>query len=327
MSILVSSQAPSTIANLGCLFDLGGVAVDAFWDRVIVKIEESNNESIQVEVRGTWKELVPEGEGNIAFHALKEAFKLSDLSFRGIRARLILEKNVPVGKGLGSSAATIASTISLAIALSKRSISETELLKPAGMLEGLLAKSPHYDNVSAALLGGLVLLGGLDLDTPVAISLEWPEDLLIVLAIPFEEEVERPHESKTRRMREVLPEAVGLCENAVYNSYAILLLYGLLKRDLKLIGKAISYGGMVEKVRSKFIRGYWELKDRVLSRGAYGFNISGAGPSVFAISDSEKCWEVADVVESLWLKYYPRVLVKVSRVTRKGATSLVSVLS
>jgi len=304
---------------LGCLFDLGAVAIDAFWDETRISVEPGSGK-VNVQVSGSQAEAVPPSDRNLAFHAARAALELSGVEPSSVDVRIELKKEVPVGKGLGSSAATISAVLPLALCLSRGALSAEELVAAAGRLEGLFSKSPHFDNVAASMLGGLVVLGGLAGSAPSLLKLKWPEQLVFVVAYP-EDFGEEPAEGKTGKMRSLLPELVSLREAVEYSSYAVLFFKGLLAKDLEAIGKAVSYGGVVEKARAKLIRGYWELKELCLSKGAYGFNISGAGPAVFALAKEDISLELADAVERFWSSHYSRVAVKVARASERGSLS------
>lgn len=307
----VRSRAPSTIANLGCLFDLGALAVDLFWDEAEVELEPGGT-GVEVEVTGPHASDVPLGEGNVAYVAVS-AFLRECLRRERAAVRIRLTKGVPVARGLGSSGATVAAVLG---ALSKAiSCDFRSLAKVAGEAEGFVSGSVHYDNVYASMFGGLVLLGGVGEGPPLPLRLSWPDDLVLVIAVHRG----RTRERKTRTMRSVLPASIALGEAVAYQSLQVLFLKGLLEGDRKALGKAVSYGGVVERVRSAFIRGYWQVKERALRSGALGFNIAGAGPSVFAVAEESFADPVAEAIRIAFEEVGEPYDVVIARASPKGS--------
>ena len=82
-----------------------------------------------------------------------------------------------------------------------------------------------------------------------------------------------------------------------HNSAAVEFMVGLMRGDVEELGRAINRGGVIEKVRSKFIPHYQEIKREALKAGGLGVNISGAGPSMFIITRAEEVIEVKERIE------------------------------
>ncbi len=265
---------------MGCLFDAAAMAVEAFYDEVTV--EEKGGGSLEVEA----VDPVPSGRLNVAYAAVAHFTK--KVYGREVGLKIIVRKGVPVGSGLGSSGATAAAAVAAANELLGIGAQLTDLLEAAGAGEALAAGSPHYDNVAASLLGGIVLLD--PLNPRVNLVLEPPSWLRVVLFVR-----ESPGTSKTRFMREVLPEAVNLKDASRWAFSAAAFAVGL-ARGVKACLSFASEGGPVEKARARYIPGYWECKAAALRAGALAFNISGAGPSLFALADEDTAEAVAQAV-------------------------------
>ena len=186
-------------------------------------------------------------------------------------------------------------------------------------MEGWISGEPHYDNVSAAMFGGVTLLGDLSRRPPEVLRLEWPEDLVFVLGIPLDDDIAS---EKTKYMRSILPEKIDLRESIRYYSFIPLFIKGILEKNYSLIGKAINNGGVVEEVRAKLLNGYWETKETLLQKGALAVNISGAGPGIFAVSTRENSSYLLDLMEKKLIEYYSRVSVMVAPATSTGALML-----
>lgn len=295
----VSARAPASAANLGCLFDAAAMAVEAFYDEVTV--EEGGSGGIEVEAEGP----VPPGKLNVAYAAV--AHFTRKVYGREVDLRIVVRKGVPVGSGLGSSGATAAAAVAAVNELLGIGASLSDILEAAGAGEALAAGSPHYDNVAASLLGGIVLLD--PLNPRVNIVLEPPSWLRVVLFVK-----EASKAAKTKFMREVLPEAVSLKEASRWAFSAAAFALGL-ARGVKACLNFASEGGPVESARARYIPGYWECKAAALRAGALAFNISGAGPSLFALAEEDSAESVARAVAKIAPDYKPVV----TRVAVTGA--------
>jgi homoserine kinase len=275
----VTVRAPASIANLGSGFDVMAVAIEGFYD--LVKITALPGDfKIQVESDGFG---VPSGEENLAYHVAKR-FVEKYLKRRDIALYITVKKGVPPGSGLGSSGATSAAVAYGLNALFDLGLKGEDLLELAGYGEAFVAGAPHYDNVAASLLGGFVFL---DLIEGKVFRYVPRESIPIGIVFP-----RVPGLSSTRKTayaRSILPRTIDLETHVKQSSALAKLIYGIFTGNLKAVGEAISHDLVVEPHRAKLIPHYYELKQIALSEGAYGFNICGAGPSVFLIhEDLEK---------------------------------------
>lgn len=280
MASRIKAIAPASVANIGCLFDSAAMAVEAFRDTVLV--EETVGGDVQVEAKGP----VPSGRSNVAYKAA--VYFLERLYGRLTGVRVIVEKGIPVAAGLGSSGATAAATVAALNELLGIGASTGDLIEAAGEGEALAAGSRHYDNVAASLLGGVVLV---DPQNPRTYALiRPPRSLRVVLFVKTLDVRE-----KTSFMRRLLPRTVGLGEASRWALAAAMLTLGLSVGDERYIAYA-SMGGPVEKARSRVIRNYWRAKEEALKAGAIAFNLSGAGPSMFALAKDDVASLVAERV-------------------------------
>ena len=261
----VSVKAPSSTANLGPGFDVFGLALNAFYDKVTVSkkgkgisIRTSDNVPIKPEKNTS---------GIVAKSMLKK-FKIKS----GVE--ISIKKGVPAGYGMGSSAASAAATAVAIDKLFNLKLDLTSLVKFAGMGEKASAGSIHYDNVAASVLGGFVLVRTEPLNI---IRIEPPKDLVLCVAIPH---LKVPAK-KTKVSRSVIPKKIGLKESIENLSNAAAIVAGFVIKDSKIIGESIK-DVIVEPARQHMIPGYSKVKHNALSAGALGVTISGAGPSVIA---------------------------------------------
>ncbi|MEM3379850.1 MAG: homoserine kinase [Fervidicoccaceae archaeon] len=274
----VAVESPASIANLGPGFDIFGLALRHPRDALTLEAKEGSG-SIELETRG---EEIPGGnEKNIAFLLIRELLRACGME-RKIDLHITLEKGVPISRGLGSSAASSVAAVGAFSHLFGLPLSERESILISACGEMMVAGSLHYDNVSASYLGGVVLT---DYETLKFIKLPIPANAFFTVIVPTGL---GKVEGKTRAARGILPKDISL-ESSIRQSSAVgKLTASLFLKDLKMFGESVSTDHIAEPHRKKLIPYYDLLKKEAFSHGALGFNISGAGPSVFAVSPNEK---------------------------------------
>lgn len=263
----VIARAPCSTANLGPGFDVFGLALDAYYDEVQIIIKGSK---ITIESSDS----VPlEPEKNSAGLVIKEMAK----KFK-IKSGLLIKikKGVPAGFGMGSSAASAAAAAVAFDTLFDLGLDHNTLVKFAGIGEKASAGSIHYDNVSASVLGGFVIVRTDPLDV---IRIDPPKDLVLCVAIP---KISVP-KKKTEVSRGVLPKQVKLSDYVKNLANASAITTGFIKKDVELIGHSIK-DIIVEPARKHLIPGFDKVKSGALKAGALGVTISGAGPSVISFT-------------------------------------------
>ena len=263
----IIARAPCSTANLGPGFDVFGLALDAFYDEI--QLTKKGNK-ITIESSGS----VPlEPEKNTAGLVIKEMSKKFKIK-SGLRIKI--KKGVPAGFGMGSSAASAAAAAVAFNALFGLELDQNTLVKFAGMGERASAGSIHYDNVSASVLGGFVIVRTDPLDV---IRIDPPKDLVLCIAIP---KITVP-KKKTEVSRGVLPQQVKLSDYVKNLSNASAITAGFIKKDVELIGHSIK-DVIVEPARKHLIPGFDKVKTNALGAGALGVTISGAGPSIISFT-------------------------------------------
>lgn len=218
-----------------------------------LEVAEAGAFSVESEVPG-----VSLDRDNLIVRAFESLHGSDGISFR-------IGGEVPVSRGLGSSAAAIVAGLVAADHMFELGLEKPDLLERAAAMEG------HPDNVAAAIYGGFVLCSTAS-GRPVATSLEAPEGLEGVLVIPTEEVA-------TEIARESIPDQVPL-EDAVANaSAAAHLALGLARGDFDLVARGLADRIHQERRRHLFPRSM-EVVDLASEWGAIGATISGAGPAV-----------------------------------------------
>ncbi len=263
----VIARAPCSTANLGPGFDVFGLALDAYYDEIQLT-KEGNKIIIES------SDSVPlEPEKNSAGLVIKEMSKKFKIK-SGLRIKI--KKGVPAGFGMGSSAASAAAAAIAFDALFGLGLDQNTLVKFAGIGERASAGSIHYDNVSASVLGGFVIVRTDPLDV---IRIDPPKDLVLCIAIP---KIIVP-KKKTEVSRGVLPQQVKLSDYVKNLSNASAITAGFIKKDVELIGHSIK-DIIVEPARKHLIPGFDKVKINALRAGALGVTISGAGPSIISFT-------------------------------------------
>lgn len=267
MAQSVTAKAPCSTANLGPGFDVFGLALDAYYDKVKLTKE---GKGIRIQSSDRIPMELAKNSAGLVIKEMAKKFK--------IRTGLVIEitKGVPTGFGMGSSAASAAAAAVAFDALFKLRLDGNELVRFAGMGEVASAGSVHYDNVAASVLGGFVIVRTNPLDV---IRTRPPKGLVLCVAIP---KIPVP-QKKTEASRKVLPKLVRLSDHVKNLSNASALAAGFMKGDAALVGSSIN-DIIVEPARKHLIPGFDMVKKNALGAGAMGVTISGAGPSVIAFT-------------------------------------------
>jgi homoserine kinase len=265
--------APASVGNIGVGFDLLGHSIEGPRDVATVRridTPEVRILAIRGDVPGADR-LPLEAERNTAGRALIALREALDLPFG---FEIELDKGIPLGSGLGGSAAScvaalVAANTVLGADGTHAPLSREALYPFALQGEAVASGSLHGDNVAPMLLGGVTLA-----TQDRMISLSIPEGLYCVVAHPDQE-------LETRRARAALAEPYPLAQFVAQSTHLALFLTGLQRGDLALIREGLR-DVLVEPRRAALIPGFVEVKAAAMAHDALGASISGAGPSVFA---------------------------------------------
>ena len=260
--------APASVGNIGVGFDLLGHAIDGPRDVAIVRRIDAPEVRI-VAIRGSvaGADALPlEAERNTAGRALIALREALALPF-GFEVEL--EKGIPLGSGLGGSAASCVAALVAANALLDAPLSRDALYPFALEGEAVASGSRHGDNVAPMLLGGAVLA-----THDRMIPLPVPDWLHCVVVHPDQV-------LETRRARAALAEPYPLAQFVEQSTHLALFLTGLQRGDAALIRDGLR-DVLVEPRRAPLIPGFSAVQQAALDHDALGASISGAGPSVFA---------------------------------------------
>ena len=312
----VSVFAPATVANVGSAFDVLGFAIAEPGDTVTAKVSSTPGVTIS-SISGDNERLPREANRNtagVSVLALLDHLRHKDPSRYGsVGITLDLSKGLPIGSGLGSSSASTVAAVLAANELLGSPLSRQELLPFAMKGEEVACGAAHADNVAPALLGGFVLIRSyepLDVVLLPAPSAAWTTVLSPEL------------ELKTQDARKVLKKNVTLASAISQWGNVAALVAGIYKNDVHLMGRALE-DKIVEPERALLIPGYHDAKRAALESGASGCSISGSGPSLFALSDSQtSAINIGEAMKSAFAAIGVGSSVYVSQVNSQGATVL-----
>jgi len=260
-----SAFAPASVGNVGVGFDLLGHALEGIGDRVLVRrIDEATVRVVAI--RGVVTELPFAAAENTAARALMSLREAHLLNFG---FEIEIDKGIPLGSGLGGSAASASAALIAANALLEQPLPVSALYLHAMEGERVASGSLHGDNVGAQLLGGLVLSTH-DRMVPIPV----PPGLTAVVVHPH-------FVLETRKAREALRGVYALNEFVAQSEGLALVMAGCFRADFELIALGLR-DVLIEPRRAALIPGFAAVKAAAINAGALGSSISGAGPSVFA---------------------------------------------
>lgn len=297
MHSMVTVRVPATIANWGPAFDALGVAITVY-NTVQLEIAASP----VVQIAGHGQGVLPEDPTNLIYRA---AAGVAQRAGRSAAFAIRCRNGIPLGRGLGSSAAAIVGGAVAANAALGAPLSREALLDAAWRLEG------HPDNVAPALVGGAVLTDA------AGETLRWTRivpswDAALVVAVP-------EFAVATGRARAVLPGQVPFADAAANVSRTAWLVMAMVAGRPELLST-----GMDDRLHQPYRRGLVPGMEDVFAAargaGAYGAALCGSGPSVLAVSPSAKADAVGRrMVEAFGAAGHPATSLRVN-VDERGAT-------
>ncbi|HZJ53934.1 MAG TPA: homoserine kinase [Myxococcaceae bacterium] len=282
-----TAAAPASVGNVGVGFDILGHTIVGPVDRVTVERLDSPEVRI-LGIEGVVSGLPLDAERNTAGRAL--------LALRGRLGlthgfTLRIEKGIPLGSGMGGSAASCVAALVAANAVLDRPAPMDVLYHCALIGESAASGAEHGDNVGPMLLGGLVLATH-DRLVPIPV----PEGLTCVLV--------HPHQIlETRTARAVLRLPFELPQFVEQSANLALVLAGCYRSDLDCIRAGLR-DVLVEPLRAPLVGGFAPVKAAALENGALGASISGGGPSVFAWCTRDRAERIALAMEQAFRAAY-----------------------
>lgn len=298
--------APATVANVGCGFDIFGFALHQPGDEVILRAANKKGLSIS-KITGDAGALPLQADKNTAGRSVLAMMDYLKLDF-GLQMEL--HKKMPIGSGLGSSAASSVAGVFALNALLDEPLETEKLLEFAIEGEKIASgESVHLDNITACMYGGFILVRSKD---PIDIvALPVPDNLYCTVLHP-------QIEIRTSESRKMLRSSIAL--NTAINQWANVagVVTALFKEDFNLLKRSLK-DEVAEPDRSILIPHFNLLKEAALEAGAAGFSISGSGPSVFALSSGlQKAEEIGSALQDVLQKHSIENDLYVSKVNTAG---------
>jgi homoserine kinase len=261
----VHVTVPATTANLGPGFDALGLALNLYNE---VEVQAAAETTVTVEGEGARR--LPTGDKNVIVRALRLTYEAVGRKPEAWAVRCV--NRIPSARGLGSSAAAWVGGIAAANALLHSPLDRAAMLRLAAQAEG------HPDNVAAAVYGGLTVVGG-DAESLVALSLPVPPTLVWIALIP---EVT----SSTSEARAVLPRTVPRAD-AVFNVQRVVLLLASFQTGRVDTLRTALDDRLHQPYRRRLFPWMPAVFDAARGAGALGCVLSGAGPSILAVTAGE----------------------------------------
>ncbi|AKL86196.1 homoserine kinase [Bacillus atrophaeus] len=264
--MLFSVTVPGSTANLGPGFDSVGMALSRYLKLTVYKSAEWTFEAETETVAG-----IPAGTENLIYQVAKRTADTFGKEMPPVHVKVW--SDIPLARGLGSSAAAIVAAIELADELCGLRLSEADKLHLASLEEG------HPDNAGASLAGGLVI--GLHEEEHTQIVRVQNVDIDVVVVIPF-------YEVLTRDARDVLPKQFPYQDAVKASAVSNILIAALMSQDWPLVGKMMKKDMFHQPYRAMLVPELSKVEHVAELKGAYGTALSGAGPTILVFTEKGK---------------------------------------
>ena len=295
----VTVTVPATTANIGVGFDCLGAALTMANEFQFTVV---NNTKLKIIVEGEEADRVGINENNLIYRSLLKLYQRIGQTPPNLEIKIKL--GVPLSRGLGSSATAIVGGLLGANSLAGNPLTIEEIMNMAIEVEG------HPDNVVPALLGNCLLSVKDNAQWQIC-PIRWHQDIVPVVAIP-------DFELSTEAARSVLPTEYSRAD-AVFNISRM----GLLIRALETNNSEWLSSALADKIhqpyREQLIAGYSQVQQAAAKAGAYGMVISGAGPTLLALSDPARSDLLAESMTKAWANMGIKATVRSLAIDTEGA--------
>lgn len=316
----VTVTVPATTSNLGPGFDCIGAALTLYNQFQFTRLDPANETQggatsqpgVLITVTGAEQERVMTDENNLVYKAFTTFYR--QLSQTPPPVKIEIELGVPLARGLGSSATAIVGGLVGANQLAGEPLTQMEVMKLAIAMEG------HPDNVVPAFVGGCCLAaqaGDVAQDWEVC-DIPWHSNLVPVVAIP-------DFELSTEEARKALPSHYSRADVIFNTAHLGMLLRGLETGNGDWLRVAL-HDRIHQPYRQALIPGYEAVRSAALAAGAYGLVISGAGPTLLALVDSESAPAIEAAMVTAWKEEGMVAQVRSLSIDTQGAKIFTNVL-
>ncbi|NJL90654.1 MAG: homoserine kinase [Coleofasciculaceae cyanobacterium SM2_1_6] len=313
MNDRITITVPATTANLGAGFDCLGAALSLYNKFTFTRFTRIDPETspkpeatnpLKIRVTGLEAARVATDSSNLAYQAFCAVYQFLGQPVPGVA--IDLELGIPLARGLGSSATALVGGLLGANYLAGQPLSLLEIQNLAIDLEG------HPDNVVPALVGGCRLSATREDGSWEICDVPWLPEIIPVVAVPN-------FELATAAARAVLPSTYSRSD-AIFNvAHLGLLLRGLGTGKEPWLRAALQ-DRIHQPYRQSLIVGYQEVWKMAIDQGAYGLVISGAGPTLLALTNQEQAKPVGAAIATTWQNFGVEAEVHILKVEEKGAT-------
>lgn len=303
----VSVKVPATSANLGPGFDCFGLALPIY---NTITVEETVYPTTGLEINVfTDKENqpndfhIPTDSSNIVYKAIELLYAYTGQTPPAMRINI--NADIPIAKGLGSSASVIVGGIVASNKLLGNPADLEALLSIANEIEG------HPDNIAPAMLGGFVLSSAEDDGRVAYRKIEWPQEWKLTVCIP-------DYELSTSISRSVLPEEVAI-KDAAYNAKrCAMFIEALHTKDAELMKLAMS-DKLHQPHRVRLVPGLDDIIGRLKhEENVIGTVLSGAGPSMLVISQGNNVENIREKINDIWHGHGVRADIRTVNIETNG---------
>lgn len=309
----VSVRVPATSANLGPGFDCLGLALPIY---NTITLEETvlPGSGIEINIINEGNEVdnmiiddIPRDENNIAYKAIELLY--NSIGQEPSELKINIQSEIPITRGLGSSASVIVGALLAANKLHGFPADEMALISIATEVEG------HPDNVTPAIIGGLVFSSMEDDGSIIYRKLHWPKEWKLTVCVP-------DFELSTSISRSVIPKEIPL-QDAVYNlKHSAMLMHAIETADEELLKHALQ-DKVHQPYRMKLIPGMSDIIEALKhEQGILGAVLSGAGPTLLVISKDYNTDKIKSTVKEIWNGFGISSEVRTLDIEEQGATIL-----
>lgn len=299
-------ESPSTIANIGCGFDILGMALDQVGETMILEKNKSNADvEIQSVEGANLSKNIEENLVGVVATKMKNDFQIKE----GIL--IDIKKNILPGSGLGSSASSSVA-ISYGInELFELGLSRQQVLEYAKVGEEVATGSRHMDNIAPCLYGGVCIIQGGENGT--VIPIDFPEDINLAVVYP-------QIEVKTSDSRRILKKEITLKLAISQWGNVAGLIAGFYKKDFSIIQNSLE-DYIITPIRSILIPNFDKITEMVKGIGGFNLSIAGSGPTVFSFCATEKkAKQIVDTIVEEFSNLELETIKYCAKISPKGAS-------
>ncbi|WP_297964292.1 homoserine kinase [uncultured Anaerovibrio sp.] len=296
----VKVRVPGTSANLGPGFDTLGIACSCYNE---LELTLFRDDRLEIEIYGEGAEKIPKTSRNIVWRSIQRVLRRvgCDDEYKG--ARIVMNNQVPLSRGLGSSATAIVGGIKAANEALGNPLKNRDLLKIATDIEG------HPDNVAPAIFGGMTIS---------TVRNGWPETFRFIPKLRFRMVVVVPDFFlPTKAAREVLPDKVDRADAILNIGSTAMMIAAFIKGSRRFLRNAFD-DALHQPYRAELIPGMYDVFEAARRERALGAFLSGAGPCLMALANGNEV-KVAEAMQQVLKNNHVESTYMILDIDKQGA--------